>query len=408
MKCVVWRILATIAAIAGYGIINSILYPVATVVSGQSAGRQFENGDNAYVGSMLTMESMRHVGIPAIILLIVLLAIWRVYLPAVVAWIRRIAAPAVCFLLVAGAGQHAQAFFDANDKTEAYTILPNESAFWIPDVGATKDNQAQFDSEQYLQSNKIAVKRFIIPHQKLSGSGGSWGFDGYVPSGRLVIVDRTPYSREWVAAHDRGTSSRNESFPCQSKEGLNITAGVSIGVSVSEANAAKFLYRFGVNPPQGNRNDPQVIFASVFYGRSLTQVMDDVGRKKVQTLVCNEIGSRDFNTANAEMVPMMDKIRKDASDYFGSAGITLDFIGWADTFTFDPDVQKAVNDRFVAATVASSLPTLQALADVKVKEGLGDGLRNKGLPQSLIAIPERLLGTLSSMFGKGDQPAAGK
>ena len=265
------------------------------------------------------------------------------------------------------AAPQAQAYYDKTDYTEAYTILPNESAFWIPDAGANKDNQAQFDSEAYLQANKIAVKRFIVPHTKLQGSGGF--FDFYVPAGRLIIVDRTPFSREWVEARERGTSTRNESFPCQSKEGLNISVGVSIGASVLEANAAKYLYRFGVLPPVGDRTDPKVIFASVFFSRKLSDVMDDVGRKKVQTLVCNEIASRSFDKANEEANQIMGAVGKAATDYFASVGITLDFIGWADTFTFDPAVQDAVNRRYVAsqdqaiaAALAPYASTIQALA----------------------------------------------
>ena len=67
-----------------------------------------------------------------------------------------------------------------------------------------------------------------------------------------------------MESHERGTSPRNESFPCQSKEGLNITVGVSIGASVLETNAAKYLYRFGVLPPNGDRTDPRVIFTRCF------------------------------------------------------------------------------------------------------------------------------------------------
>ena len=69
------------------------------------------------------------------------------------------------------------------------------------------------------------------------GSGGF--FDYYVPGGRLIIVDRTSYSREWVDAADRGTFRKKEGFPCQTTEGLNVTVGISIGASVPEANAAK-------------------------------------------------------------------------------------------------------------------------------------------------------------------------
>jgi hypothetical protein len=49
------------------------------------------------------------------------------------------------------------------DYTEAYIILPNESAFWIPDAGANKDTQARFESEEYLNANKVPVKRIPAP-----------------------------------------------------------------------------------------------------------------------------------------------------------------------------------------------------------------------------------------------------
>ncbi len=319
-------------------------------------------------------------------------------------------------LLVGLGGAHPQkalAFADTTDKTEAYTILPNESAFFIPDTGANKESQAQFDSEAYLQDKKIAVKRFVIPHQKLAGSGGtSWastGWDLYVPTGRLIIVDRSPFSREWVAAHDRGTSAKNESIPCQSKEGVNITVGVSIGASVTEDNAAKYLYHFGVLPPTDaagrllDRSSPQTIFTSVYYSRKLSDVMDDVGRKRVQTLICNEIAARSFDEDNDQAVKIMDNVKRAASDYFATVGITLDFIGWGDTFTFDPDVQKAVNDRRNAQALKDVLPVLQALAQLKVQEGMGAGLASKGLP---VVVTPGMIDALSKLVNQASGAAS--
>lgn len=299
------------------------------------------------------------------------------------------------------------AFADTHDRTEAYTILPNQSAFWVPDAGANKDSQVKFESEEYYNASKIAAKRFIVPHEKLSGSGGySWGsWDLYVPTGRLYIVDRSPYSREWVDESNRGTSTKSEGFPCQSRDGLNITVGVSIGTSVTEENAAKFLYNFGVLPPSGATNDPQVIFASVYYGRSLINVMDDVGRKKIQTLVCGEFASRDFDQANKESTLEMLDIKKQATEYFNSVGITLNFIGWADSFKFDPDVQLAVNERYEADKLKSVLPIMQAIAEIKVQEGLGSGLDKHGLP--IVVTPQMinsLLHLVPSVAAEGIVP----
>ena len=244
MKLPVARLLITIAVLLVWGGLSALLNIPATVGLGSAAGGQLGNAPAPYfaLGALMTLLRGSNAIISAVGLL-VLVALW--WQPAR-ATLARLFAVAAALLLIAAP---ARAYYDKTDFTEAYTILPNETAFWIPDVGANKDSQAQFETEDYLRANKVPVKRFIVPHAKLSGSGGF--FDFYVPTGRLIIVDRTPYSREWVAASDRGTSHRNESFPCQSKEGLNIGVGVSIGVSVQEADAAKYLYRFGVLPPNG-------------------------------------------------------------------------------------------------------------------------------------------------------------
>jgi len=378
------NIIKSLVAVMVYMVIIAIVNPLATLVTGVVAGSQFDNSSMSYLSATFVFTLFNTLYFVATFgFLMSLFAIWMKTLKEFIA-----ASTVLALLIMVAHPQQAFAYAETTDKTEAYTILPNESAFWIPDVGANKDTQVKFDSESYLSDNKVAAKRFIVPHAKLGNSGGFLGWDYYVPTGRLIIVDRTPYSREWVKSSARGTSAGDQSFPCQSKEGLNITAGVSIGASVSEENAAKFLYRFGVITPQGDRKDPQVIFASVYNGRSLANVMDDVGRKKIQTLVCAEIGKRTFDQANDDMIVIMDSIQKTTKEYFASVGVTLDFIGWADTFEFDPAVQKAVNDRFIAAKLASALPILQAVAGLKVQEGLGAGLEKHGLP--IVVTPQMI------------------
>jgi hypothetical protein len=381
------RIILSVLAFAVYGMSRTVFNPVSTLIQGEAAGQQLLNSDAAAVTTSLTFGAMGGLSYLATgLLLVALVAIWYSTAKSL---IKALGTASVIMLgLSAASADRAWAFAETADKTEAYTILPNQSAFWVPDTGANKDTQAQFESESYYNERKVAAKRFVIPHAKLSGTGGFMNWDFYVPTGRLYIVDRTPYSREWVAQATRGTSSKDESFPCQSKEGLNIRAGVSIGTSVTEDNAAKFLYNFGVTPPKGNPTDPQVIFTSVYYGRSLSEVMDDVGRKKVQTLVCNEIGKRTFDEANADMVKEMEAIEKGTKEYFASVGITLNFIGWADTFAFDPEIQAAVNRKYEADKLASSIATLQQVANIKVQEGMGKGMETHGLP--IVISPDTL------------------
>src|SRR5580704_10932926 len=162
---------------------------------------------------------------------------------------------------------------------------------------------------------------------------------------------------------------KNPSFPCQSSEGLDITVGIAFGASVFEENAAKFLFRFGVNPPTGDRADPNVIFTSVYYSKSLAQVMDGPVRSRVQSLVCDEMTSRTLDDNNKQASAIMTDIQKKVEAYMTSVGITLDFIGWADTFEFAPAVQAGIDRRYIASqdlAVAQALAphtvTLQALA----------------------------------------------
>jgi hypothetical protein len=381
------RAICSVVAILLYGWINFLLNPAATLLTGQMAGKQLENSDMAYVTASFGMSFFSHIGIPLVVLIAVLVAIW---------WrpVRGMLMAVVLLGAILTAAHPALAYYDKTDFTEAYTILPNESAFWIPDVGANKDSQAQIESEAFLNANKVALKRFVVPHTKLSGSGSFYDF--YVPAGRLIIVDRTPFSREWVDSAERGTSKRREGFPCQSKEGLNITVGVSIGTSVTEANAAKYLYRFGVVAPQGDRGDPKIIFSSVYYSRRLAEVMDDVGRKKVQTLVCDEITSRTFDQANNDAVQIMENVKQKGTEYFSSVGVTLDFVGWADTFTFDPEVQAAVNRRYIAnqdqaiaALLAPHAATIQALAAADALRSFGHKTDGK-LPTTIVGLPTEL------------------
>lgn len=394
------RVIATILAILAYGWANLVLSPVAATLLGQAAGAQFANSDADYIGAYLRMGLFGHLGVPFAALLLAILGIWA-------APLRR------AFLLLPlgllGLAAPAHAYYDKTDYTEAYTILPNESAFWIPDVGANRDNQAQLESEAYLNANKVALKRFIVPHTKLSGSGSF--FDFYVPAGRLIIVDRTPYSREWVDAIDRGTARRKEGFPCQTREGLNITVGISVGASVPEALAAKYLYRFGTLPAAGDRADPRVIFTSVYYSRKLAEVMDDVGRKKVQTLVCGEISARAFDQANADANTIIETVRKAAEAYFNSVGITLDFLGWADTFTFDKEVQEAVNRRYIAAqdqaiaqALAPHAETIQKLAAAQALRAFGEHTDGR-LPGTIVGLPADVLGLLNSLLKSAAPPA---
>lgn len=394
------RLVLSVAAVSVFGWLNYFANAAGTLVSGQASVHQLDNSDLSYLIATPLTQFAGHFAISGIFLLAVLVLIWWGPVSRLIKNAGTTTAAILAFMALASLAvpQPAQAYYDKYDYTEAIYVLPNQSAFVIPDVGANKDTQAQFGSKAYYEQNKVASKRILIPHAKLVNSGG-WS-DFYVPTARVTLVNRTPFNKEWVTDTNRGTSNRNEGMPCQSAEGLNVTVGVSIGASVREEGAAKYLYYFGTVAPKGDPADPQIIFKSVYYARSVADVMDSIGHGEVLALVCAEINSRTLVDDNKAAGKIMEAVRAKATAYFDERGVTLDYIGWADTFGFDGAVQKALNDKFVADTVVPVLSTLQALADVKVKEGLGAGIAAHGLPANLIAIPDSIVGNLSTIFSK--------
>jgi hypothetical protein len=419
------RVVGTVATTLLYGWGMMAYTPRATLITGQAAGRQLDNTDAGYLTAVNTMNFFSAIGTIMTVLFIgVLACIW--FKPVRNA-IKKVSPTLAVLLAVAGAlllgTTDGRAFFEKVDRTEIYPILPNQSAFWIPEVGAVKDKQVQVDSEAFLNENKVQLNRFQIPHQKLAGSAGNSvfsGWDYFVPAGRLIIVDRTPFSREWVDAQERGTSAKKEGFPCQSKEGLNVTVGVALGASVSQANAAKYLFRFGVVPPRGDvkgaadsvENDGKLIFTSVYYSRSVQNVMDDFGRKKILELICDQVTSRTFDKVNEEAKLIKDTAAKQIVDFFAGYGITIDFMGWADTFTFDKDVQDAVNRLYVAKQdeeigrrLQPYTEVIKALAQAQAQRSFGDKTDGR-LPTTFFGMPPEVVGPLLGVQQNAARPAA--
>jgi hypothetical protein len=398
----IFRILLSFITLVGMGIFHSIWNMVNMTVVPRVAGLQFDNSDTAYAISQTTINVTQYINyIETGVVFVLFCLIWLpfFYKKALAASKYVMIFALLIPTMFAFVPNKANAYYDQKDWTEIEFILPNESAFWIPDVGANKDSQVKFNSQEYFEQNKIAAKRFQIPHATLPGT--SYWSNYYVPTGRLIIIDRTPFYREWVAASHRGTSQRDESFPCQSSEGLDVTVEVAVAASVTEENAAKFLYFFGVLPPEGDRSKPEVIFQSIYHGRSLTQIMDTVGRGEIQTLVCKELSARTLDQDNTKAGEIMDSVKKNATEYLASKGITLDYIGWAGTFTFEKKVQDAINEKFATEKLASVMPTLKEKAVIDTAEKWDGHLPSTF--SGLYLIPGDILNAIISWFS-GSKP----
>ena len=85
------------------------------------------------------------------------------------------------------------------NKPQLETISASQTAFLIPLEGNTKDNQASFDSVEFLESAKVATKRIRISKRWLQTGRQTW-IGKWIATDRLVVVERKPESREWTNA----------------------------------------------------------------------------------------------------------------------------------------------------------------------------------------------------------------
>jgi len=363
------RATLSVVAVIVFVMTDLVLEPMKGLMSAELAGKQLESSDTGYLANAYGQSVIAHLGIPFLALLIVLALLWW---KPMAKWLMMGAL--VASMLPASAW----AYYQKSDYADPIMIEPSESAFWVPSTGDNEHTQVAMDTEDYYRNKKISKKLFLIPHMHLTGSGTF--FDYYVPSGTLIIVDRSMYSREWIAALHRGTSARDEGIHCQSSEGIDTTVGVSIGTEVTEDQAPRFLSHFKTKTPQGSRTDPQVMFNAVYFSPSLAEVMDNVLRPVIGQMVCKQIMARTVDDASREANVMMDAIRVEVTKYLDNVGIKLDNIGWADTFTYPAAVQAAIDQRYAVEKLRPILDVLRekAMIDAVQKTGW-----NGALPSSI-------------------------
>ena len=308
----------------------------------------------------------------------------------------------------------ANAFYSTRDDPEYVMIQANQSAFAIPVVGDTKNTQTNFGSKKFLDDAKVATKRFMVPHTLVHNA--NWGTsDYYVPSVLLILVDRTPYMREWVDATDRGTSSKKEGFQFQSKEGITIGVGISIGAMVKEEDAATFLYWFGTKNQQFT--DVASQFASTSQGKSLSDIMDTVVRGYVQAALAQRFMKLSFADGNAQASAIMDDLHNDITKHFAEKGITIDYIGYSGTLSYTDSIQKSIDEVFIATQKAASsaammpaVPYMNAQADINIKAAEATALAKWNgqvpyMPSTVVTVGNSWIDSLLGYvgFNKGDK-----
>lgn len=212
------------------------------------------------------------------------------------------------------------------DKPEFVTIEPHQTAFLIPLIGDTT-NQASFESEEMLMQAKVSTKEIQIPHRWVQTGRKHWQGE-YRDTMALIIVDRSPVTREWSSTDGVGTSAINQAIYAESSESIGFSAGMNCSAQIySEEDAVKFLYCYNNKP--------------------LSEIMDSEIRARVESKFVEECASRTLNEILTEKEEIMKAVRDDVTTYFAERGITITVLGMKDGLEYDDaTIQKSINDKF--------------------------------------------------------------
>lgn len=213
------------------------------------------------------------------------------------------------------------------DVPEFKEIGPSESAFLIPLTGNVQD-QTKFESEESLKKMLVNAKRIQIPHIKQDTGRMFWDYK-YVAAAMLILVDRQPITREWVADPKKGTGSQDQGIWAESQDSVGFSTGFVISSMIEEKDAALFLFRY--------RNG------------SLQQVMDTEIRCRVQAIFSDVAAKYDMSDLRSKKTEIITAIREDVTPFFKSRGITITTIGMTGGFAYEnKEIQAGIDKVFLA------------------------------------------------------------
>lgn len=257
------------------------------------------------------------------------------------------------------------------DKPELVTIEASQTAFLIPLVGDTED-QASFQSEELLAQAKVATKEVQIPHRWVK-TGRFPGDGEWRPSAKLIVVERTPETREWNSKKDTGTSAKNQAIYAESKESIGFSVGMNCSAQIyTEDDAVRFLYSYN--------------------NKTLEEIMDTEIRARVESKFVEECAKYSLNDILADKEKIMSVVRDDVTTYFENKGITITVLGMKDGIDYDDEaIQTAINEKFSSEQKlttqknnnAVTISKAEADAAARVKAAEAEAEANKKIAESL-------------------------
>ena len=208
------------------------------------------------------------------------------------------------------------------------SIEPNETAFLVPLEGASKSGQKGFMSVDYLNENKAASKRISLPLRKWK-TGRLWYDYEWIPTMRVVKVNRTPITREWTGDATTGSNTTNDALWVESADSIGFGVGVNVTGLVSEEDSAQFLYYYASTP--------------------LSTIMDNNVRGYINSVLSREFAKHQLEQGRGLKNEIFLIAKEETIAHFADKGVTISNLGLAEGLVYrDKEIQTAINDKFTA------------------------------------------------------------
>lgn len=207
-------------------------------------------------------------------------------------------------------------------------VESHETAFVIPLEVGTQENQAKLMSEEYLENRKVAAKRIVLGQRKQK-TGRLWLEYKWIPTERVIKVDRKLVTKNWVTVKDKtGKTIKDNGFPLASQDSVGFTIGINLTLMIEEKEAARYLF--------------------FFREKSLDETAEEVVKGFVQNALSDEIGKLKLTDCQMQKVEIMERVKERVKSELSQYGITLVTIGLADEFQYDNEkVQEAIDMVYV-------------------------------------------------------------
>lgn len=206
-----------------------------------------------------------------------------------------------------------------------------KTSFVIPLEGANAD-QVKFDSKDALEKRKVSSKRIEIPTRWNKTGRAFLGIidtDGeWIRTVKLIVVDRSPVTRNWEAK-DAGGKGKDKAIWVESSDSVGFSMGFNCTAFIKEEDTSTFLYWYASG--------------------SLADVMDSEIRGRVQQVAAEESAKLPLDELRNKKNEITIAVRADIIPFFQNRGITITTVGMFGGMTYEnPAIQTAIDNVFVA------------------------------------------------------------